>query len=151
VSAGCVMVVSALEAPAVVAGLDDIAVTGHLPGVVVQPALLDINVLELEGCDRPVAGASQDSEGDEGGSRHSISVLAGIVEMTCRICSSVGRLSRRGTALVWCCSCSAGNTQGIHRQSVCAELIGADGRAGPESWAALEGLTCRRRRRECGP
>jgi hypothetical protein len=43
-----VIVVSALEAPAVVAGLDDIAVMGHLPGVMVQPALLDINVLELE-------------------------------------------------------------------------------------------------------
>lgn len=96
----------------------------------------------------PRRGRQSRSEGDEGGSQRSISVLAGIVEMTCRICSSVGRLSRRGIALVWCCSCSAGNKQGTHRQSVCAELIGADGSAGPESWAALEGLTCRTRRRD---
>ena len=38
----------------------------HLPRVLVDPALVDVDVLELEGCDRPVAGAGQDREGDQG-------------------------------------------------------------------------------------
>src|SRR5712671_101368 len=36
------------------------------------------------------------------------------------------RSSRKGTALAWSCSCSAGNKQGTNRQSVCAEIIGAE-------------------------
>src|SRR5262249_16995017 len=37
----------------------------HLPGVLVEPALIDVEVLELEGRNGPVAGAGQDREGDE--------------------------------------------------------------------------------------
>src|SRR5262249_51372750 len=74
----------------------------HLSRVLVDPPLIDIDVLELEGCDRPVAGAGQDRKGDERArSRRSISVLAGIVRMTCRICSGVGtRWSRWALAIL---------------------------------------------------
>ena len=37
----------------------------HLPRILVDPALVDVDVLELEGCDRPVAGTGQDGEGNE--------------------------------------------------------------------------------------
>jgi hypothetical protein len=46
-----------------------------LTRILVEPTLLGVDVLELEGCDRPIAGAGQDREGNEG----SIAVLAGIV------------------------------------------------------------------------
>src|SRR5262249_855160 len=38
----------------------------HLPCVLVDPALVDVDVLELEGSNRPVAGAGQGGEADEG-------------------------------------------------------------------------------------
>src|SRR5262249_22218009 len=50
----------------------------HLPRILVEPALVDINVLELEGSDGPVTGTGEYGEGDErtvaaldlGGRRH---------------------------------------------------------------------------------
>src|SRR5262245_3756953 len=74
----------------------------HLARILVDPALVDVDVLELEGCDRPVAGAGKDREGDEGSiAARSISVPAGIIWMTCRICSRVGtRASRWAFAIL---------------------------------------------------
>src|SRR5262245_43531927 len=67
----------------------------HLPGVLVEPALIDVEVLELKGRNGPIAGAVRMVKATSARSRRSISVPPGIVRMTCSICSSVGALASR--------------------------------------------------------
>src|SRR5262249_7526655 len=38
----------------------------YLPRILIDPALVDVDVLDLKGCDSPVAGAGQGGEGYEG-------------------------------------------------------------------------------------